>query len=334
MSYEKTGENMNTELIRRCELLVNNRKSIQSAFKWNSDTMLLAGSSLYVGLDRKVNIEKLKTCEYILKSKAGIFSEYRGNVKMPLLCKMAIASNPERYFEEIDNIVKQMKVLKWIDAGYKVLAAMTMHDHVDMNQVPETINKMVELYQGMKEKHPWLTSGEDIPFVAILAVSEIDTEVLNTEMENCYQELLKYFHDKNAVQSLSHILAINTSDTIAKCHMVEEIFSLLKKNKHKYAGEYELAVLGTLSMLDISAEKIVEDIIEADEYLKNQKGFGNLSLGEGMRRMYAALMVMDTYMPPASCSHESLMDSVLALVIAMEVCMLILMTTVIVTSSN
>lgn len=325
---------MNTELIRRCELLVHNHRAIQNAFKWESNSMLLAGSSFYVGLNMEADTEKLKLCEDILKKRTGILSEYRGNVKMPLLCKMAMAVNPEQYFENIDLIVKQMKNIKWIDAGYKVLAAMTLHDNLEMDQMPLAVQKMIELYQGMKETHPWLTSGEDIPFAAILAVSEMDTEALLMEMENCYQQLSKYFHDKNAVQSLSHILAINPADTDTKCRIVEKIFSLLKENKHKYAGGYELAVLGTLSMLDISTERIVTDIIEADEYLKTQKGFGNLSMGEGMRRMYAALMVMDTYMPPAACSHESLVDSVLMLVIAMEVCMLILMTTMISASSN
>lgn len=325
---------MNTELIRRCELLVRNRKSIQSAFKWESDSLLLAGSSFYVGLDMEANTEKLKECENILKRKAGIFSEYRGNLKMPILCKMAIAPNPEQYFEEIDSIVKQMKGLKWIDIRYKVLAAMTFHDYLGMNQVSAAINKMVALYQSMKKNHPWLTSGEDIPFAAILSVSGMDIEILNTEMEKCYRELLNDFHDKNAVQSLSHILAINSEDTMTKCYVVEEIFSLLKKKKHKYGEGYELVVLGTLSLLDISVEKIVEDIIEADDYLKNQKGFGNFSMGEKMRRMYAALMVMDTYMPPASCGHESLVGAVLALVIAMEVCMLILTTMAISVSSQ
>ena len=325
---------MNTELIRRCELLVNNRKAIQSAFKWDSETLSLAGSSFYVGLDMEADTEKLKACENILKRKAGIFSEYRGNLKMPFLCKMAIAEDPERYFEEIDSIVKQMKALKWIETSYKVMAAITLHDYLTMDQMPAAINKMVALYQGMKANHTWITSGEDVPFAAILAASEIDTETLNNEMENCYRELSTCFHDKNAVQSLSHILAINPADTITKCYSVEKIYSLLKEKKHKYAAGYELAVLGTLSMLDMPAEKIVEDIIEADEYLKGQKGFGNLSMGEGMRRMYAALMVMDTYMPPAAHSHESLVDSVLVFVITMEVCMLILMTAVITTSSN
>lgn len=47
---------MNAELKRKCKLLVTNRDSMHDAFQWNS----------------------------------GFFSSYRGNVRMPLLCKMEV----------------------------------------------------------------------------------------------------------------------------------------------------------------------------------------------------------------------------------------------------
>ena len=52
-------------------------------------------------------------------------------------------------------------------------------------------------------------------------------------------------------------------------------------------------------------------------------------MGEKRRRMYAALMVMDAHIPPASRSHQALLNSTLALVIAMEICMILIMTAVI-----
>lgn len=67
-------------------------------------------------------------------------------------------------------------------------------------------------------------------------------------------------------------------------------------------------------------------------FAKKQEGFGTFNVGTEKRRMYAALMVMDTHMPPADTVHESLVNSVLALIIAMEVCVMILMTTTITTT--
>lgn len=325
---------MNVELERKCKLLVSNRDAMHKAFRWDNESMLLAGSSFFVGLNWKADTDKLKTCGEILKRKSGLFSSYRGNIRMPLLCKMAVAEDAKQYFEDVDFIVQQMKPLKWIETDYKVLAAMTLRDHLDMDDITSATEKMIALYQGMKEKHPWLTNGEDVPFAAILAVSGIDTEVLMTEMENCYKELSQTFRNKNAVQSLSHILAIDPVDIQTKCQKVEDMFDILKENKHKYGTGSELTVLGTLSMLNLTAEQAASEIIEADDYLKSHKGFGSFTMGDAVRRMYAALMVMDTHMPPASHSHESVVNSVLAMVIAMEVCMMIVMTSVIVTTTT
>lgn len=317
----------NNELIHRCELLVQNRKAIQKVFKWENDAMLLAGSSFYVGMDLEADTNRLKFCEDVLKRKTGIFSAYRGNTKMPILCKMATKENPEQYFAEIDEIVHQMKDIKWIDNDYKILSAMTLRDHTEMDNIPECLHEMLRLYEGMKKNHPWLTDGEDVPFAALLVTSGMDVDVLLDEMERCYQDLGKKFRNKNAVQSLSHVLAVNPVDTTEKCQRVEDIFNQLKEQKHKYPSGFELAVLGTLAMLNVPTETLVEEIIDADDFLKKQEGFGTFNVGTEKRRMYAALMVMDTHMPPADTAHESLVNSVLALVIAMEVCILILMTT-------
>lgn len=322
----------NNELIHRCELLVQNRKTIQKSFKWENDAMLLAGSSFYVGMDVEADTNRLKHCEDVLKRKTGMFSAYRGNIKMPLLCKMATKENPEQYFVDIDEILHQMKGIKWIDNDYKILSAMTLRDHTEMENIPDLLPQMLKLYEGMKKNHPWLTDGEDVPFAAILVTSGMDVDVLLDEMERCYQELHTKFRNKNAVQSLSHILAMNTEDTTEKCRKVVDIFNQLKERKHKYPSGFELAVLGTLAMLNIPTETLVAEIIEADEYLKKQEGFGTFNVGTEKRRMYAALMVMDTHMPPADTAHESLVNSVLALVIAMEVCILILMTTTMTTT--
>lgn len=324
---------MNIELERKCELLVSNRDAMHEAFCWNNESMLLAASSFFVGLNCKVDIVKLKMCEKILKQKRGIFSPYRGNIKMPLLCKMAVTENPEQYFEDLDSIVQKMKTINWIHTDYKILAAMTLRDHLDMVAVPSAVEKTISLYKGMKENHPWITGGEDLTFAAILAVSGIATEALMREMENCYNELSKTFRHKNALQSLSHIMAINPANIQTKCQKLKVIFESLKENKHKYGNGSELTVLGTLSMLELSVEQAVSEIMEADDYLKSKKGFGSFKMGDTVRRMYAALMVMDTHMPPALHSHESLVNSMLSMVIANQVCMMIVMTSAIVSTT-
>ena len=324
---------MNTELRNRCDLLVENRDAIKEAYKWNDSAMLLAAGSLFTGLNKNVSVDRLKVCEKILKDKTGLLSTYRGNVKMPVLCKMTLADDPEAYLENLMETEKMMKQLKWIDHEYKVMAALTLCDHAKKEDIPAYIDQMAALYQGMKENHPYLTSGEDLPFAAMLAVSGMDYNALITEMEKCYKYLGMRFHDKNACQSLSHVLSLDPADHVSKCEHIFKIYDLLKAGGHKYGKGYELSVLGTMSTLNVPAELAAEEIMEADDYLKTKKGFGNFTMGSEIRRMYAALMVMDTHMPPADTTHQSLLNSVLTLVIMMEICMMIIITSSITAST-
>ena len=104
---------MNNALEQKCRLLLWNHDAMSKAFRWDNGSMMLAGSSFFVGMNLEADTEKLKECAEVLKQKTGPFSAFRGNIRMPLICKMAVSENPEQYFENVNAIVQQMKPLKW-----------------------------------------------------------------------------------------------------------------------------------------------------------------------------------------------------------------------------
>ena len=281
----------------KCTLLVENRKAITKAFKWESGLMSLAASSLYAAMGKAADPEKLKECEKMLKSETSVLSEFRGNVKMPLLCKMALSENPQEYLGRVRYIYSLLQKSKILGDEYRVLAAMTLCDHLG-DKAPESyVEKTNEIYSAMKENHKWITSNEDIPFAAMLAVTGQDIGTISENSENAYSVLKKYFRDSNAVQALSHVLSLEDLDVEENCAKTVAIYDYLKEQKHKFGKSYELATLGSLAMLDIPSEKLGDFIIYADEYLKDEKGFGDWSLGATERRMYAALMVLSACSP-------------------------------------
>ena len=317
---------MNTELKEKCDLLAKNRKTITSAFAWDSGRMSLAAATLFTGSGLTADRDKLKECEAIIKSKTNALSEFRGNVKMPLICKMALSDDPKKYFDNVETVYKLLNKSKWIGNEYKLMAATTICDHADVSDYEMLINKTNEIYSRMKQEHKWLTSDEDIPFAAMLAVSGRDVDKLIDEMELNYKILKGKFHDSNAVQSLSHILALDEQPAEVKCAKVESVFNELKAMKHKYGTGYELATLGTLTMLDIQEKEVANLIAETDDYLKEQKGFGNFALGAKERRLYAAQLVLNQYGPEDTKVDGVVLGSMLALTIAIEICMILCIT--------
>ena len=325
---------MNQKLQDRCNLLAMNRKQLSDNFKWESDLMNYASATIYTGKNQQVDIALVKKCEALLKSKTGAFSEFRGNVKMVLLCKMAMAEDAEAYFEQVEAIYHMLHKSVWMGNEYKIMAAMTILDY-GKEQTPEVyVERTNEIYARMKKEHSWLTSDEDIPFAAMLAVSGLEIDFLVEEMEKIYSALKDKYYDNNAVQSLSHVLCVIPGTAEEKCAKFNQIFDGLKQKKHKYGSGYELAILGALVTVSVSEEQIVQDIIDADDYLKTLKGFGDMSLGSTRRRMYAVLQVLDEYRQEPSLEGNMVLTSMLAITILAEICMLIAVTSIISTSSS
>ena len=317
---------MNPELKEKCDLLVENRKVIAKAFAWDASLMSLASATLFTSNGLTADSEKLKECVGIMKAKTGIFSEFRGNVRIPLICKMALSDDPKKYFENVETLYELLNQGKWLGNEYKIMAAITICDHAEESEYELFVNRTNEIYSQMKQNHKWLTTDEDIPFAAMLAVSGLDIDKLIEEMELDYNILKGKFHDSNAVQSLSHVLALDEKPAEVKCAKVEAIFDELKAIKHTYGTGYELATLGTLTMLDMPEKELAEFIAEADDYLKRQKGFGDFVLGTKARRLYAAQLVLNQYGQGNKKADGVVLGSMLALTIATEICLMLCVT--------
>ncbi len=324
---QKGDNKVNRGLQSRCDLLVNNNRIIRDSFKWESGLMSLACAGLFAGEGKTADPERLKMCVKIVKENTGSLSDFRGNAKLPLICKMALAKDPAQYLMNVKAAYGLVQLNKWFGSAYQVMAAIAICGHAGDDQIEEYAAKTKEIFSRMKEKHPWLTSDEDIPFAAMLAVSDLDTDSLISEMEKNYEILKQKFSDKNAVQTLSHVLAIDKKQPDEKCRKVIAVFDGLKERKHRFGTGFELASLGALNMLDQPADEIVDLIIDADEYLKGQMGFGDFTLGAKERRLFAAQMAADEYRTEENIGdHYVLLNGMMAYMICLEICMIIIMT--------
>lgn len=312
---------MDIELQRLCEQLSNNRNVLDKTFPWDSRTMALAGSAVLMGLRKSADVETLKRCEKILDSHTSVVSEFRGSLKLPLICKMSASDDPDKCFLNVQAVDKLLNGSKWFGNTYMLLASMTLCDHIDVKDAQTYVDKTNEIYHRMKESHKLITSDEDIPFAAVLAASGIDADILICESERCYPVLKDKFGigSGNAVQTLCHILALSQKDSGEKCAKVERLYDRLKEEKHKMDVSQELASLGMLATLDADTEELINEIIEADVYLKKQKGFSDWDIGGSMRRMYASMVVMEFNSRNGADNDNSKVARMLATSVAVEV---------------
>ena len=151
------------------------------------------------------------------------------------------------------------------------------------------------IYKLMKQEHPFLTSSEDSVFAALLALSKLKDEEIVRETEACYQLLKGEFYSGNAMQSLSHVLALGEGTAEEKCRRVMDLYRGLKNRGYSYGKSYELATLGVLALPPVEMTSLINDIIDADDFLSNQKGYGFFGLGKRQRLMHAGMLVSSDY---------------------------------------
>lgn len=310
---------MNDDFQRLCDRFVANKNVLSKSSFADHGLMDLSGALLLTDKGVTATKERIKECEKVLKEGTSLLSDCRGNVKIPLMCKMLCSGIPAEHLRCVLKAYKMLKKKKWSGNEYKILAAMVIYDHAGESEYQKYVDLSSEIYCRMKKNHRWITSNEDIPFSAILATSGISPDKLIDEMEACYtKQFRRKFHDNNAVQALSQVLALCDKAPEEKCQRVLDLFDALKQAKHQFGTGYELATLGTFTMIDYPIEEIVTLIGQADDYLKSQRGFGNFSLSPKTRRMYAAQLCLSYLSPKTGKGTDFAMGSTLALYISVQ----------------
>ena len=307
---------MRTELQNRCRLLVENRNIIKSEFSFESAYVYPLGASILAAKNKTADVDAISSCLSLLKDRTGIFSSFRGISKLATVISLSVSPNPERKMDDMLFIYEELKDYFW-SSYYLSIAASAIADMAQPSQYQDIIQRTSMIYKRMKSAHPLLTSGEDSAFAALLALSGLDNDHIEEEMELCYDILRPNFFSGNAVQSLSHILALGEDPADQKCQKAIDIFEYLKANGYKYGTGYELSTLGTLALLDIDMKTLAADIMDADDFLSNEKGFGNfLGIGSRQRLMYAGLMTMCDYIPDVQTMQTAALSGIVSLVIA------------------
>lgn len=308
---------MKVELQRRCEMFIANRDIIKAEFGWETAYIYPLCAGLFTAKNATADPQALRACHRLLKENTGIFSNFRGVSKMAMVTSLALSANPQEKMERLLFVYNKLKQLFW-SSEYLVVAASAITDLAEPSQYEAIVERTRMVYNHMKQAHPFLTSGEDSAFAALLALSGFDDVQIGDEMERCFAILKPEFWSGNAVQSLSHVLALGSDPAETKCDRVTQLYRLLKERGCKYGTGYELPTLGTLALTGASIDALTHDMIEVDDYLKTQKGFGAFGIGAKQRLMYAGMLVMCDAIPVAQTMEVAALNGVVALVIAQQ----------------
>ena len=313
---------MDHQIERKCSELIENYSILASGNKLEFTEMVLACAGIFLAAGKKPDMGRIDECKKLLKSKTGVFSNFRGMDEILIRCKMALSDDPALYFENLEKAYQRIKT--FFSGEQTVLAAMILAEQGATSEGLE--EKTKQIYHEMKEAHPWLTSENDLPFAALMAVSGRDASAVYAEAEEIYSLLKGKLHaDRDTLQMLSHILAIRNGRTEDKCEKLCAIAGGLKEAGHSLGSGSRLAILGILADSGLPSDALIGHICDADDYLKQYKPFhGLLGVGRECRRMFAVQMVQASLSAEDSLGVSAMLTASVELAIMTMILMMII----------
>ena len=261
------------------ELFTQNVDVMRSTFKLDYNSMHAIGAFLYTVAGRLADRENLEKNLKILKSRYGIFSEFRAHLTIPMVVKMSLAEDPEVYMEGVSAAYSALSRDFMLGDESRLLAAMILYENARMEDLDRICAHTMEVYRGMKENHPWLTGQPDLPFAVLMGLQDEETERQLLTAEECYGIVEERFPiSKDSVQTVSHILAIGKGSAEEKSENFLQMYDTFRECGLRLSGD-SMPILAVLVNSGLSAGEAAAQTKENDEFLKRQKGFGMLGTG-------------------------------------------------------
>jgi len=241
-----------------------------------------------------IDCEAIKQSYKMMKQNTGIFSSFRGNMALCIAAMLSLSPNPQELFHKTLQIYDMLKLQKLRASDYLAVAAFEIAAQTEPINYQNAVNRTRDFYDGMKSKNYFVTGQDDYIFAAMLGLSDLDITSGTERIAEIIKRLKNEFWSKNSVQILSQVLALGNScdETVSRVLYLRDA---LRAQQIKLDKEYSLPSLGVLSLLPVATDVIVRDIDEAQQTLRNQKGFSRWSISKQELLIYAAAVTALEY---------------------------------------
>lgn len=297
---------------KRLELFVDNSQMIKKEFIWHSSLTKRFAALLYAQAGKRIDCDGIQQCIDLIKENTGVFSTFRGNMVLSMAAMLSLSPNPQKRFGETQKVYDLLKGIKFQAHDYLVVAAYQIAQSDNYDYTP-VITRAKGFYDGMKARHFFYTGQDDYIFSTMLGLSDLDPSEGVERIERLYGRLKGEFLDKNSVQALAQVLVLGgvddrasddasvgavSGDSTSVDDAANRVLSLrdgFRAQKIRLDKTYTLPMLGILALLPVEIDTIVRDISTVFDTLRNQKGFGSLSISSQELLLFAASIVAGEY---------------------------------------
>ncbi len=279
----------------KCDLFAENYRILRKNFKWDYSMMHRLGALLYTDAGLTVNVEAIRNAKEIIKKNTGLLSSFKEVTFFALAVMLSLNPEPEDMFKRSLKTYGDLKEAGFYASPFLTLAAFSIAKQSDTQYTRPIVYRAKEFYDAMKKKHRFLTSPHDYGYAAMLALTGLSVDQAVREMETCYEYLKDDFYSHNALQTLTHVLALGEEAADLKCSRAKKLYHQLNVKGCKLSKYKELASLGILVLISGDVDKITDEIRDVYQALIGKTGMGRWSIKKHERTMFAVALVASEY---------------------------------------
>ncbi|TFD98408.1 DUF4003 family protein [Jeotgalibacillus sp. R-1-5s-1] len=243
-------------------------EQLRKKYRWranNQSLIMIAGQLAAHEKPFQLN-EFIRLVDFI-KDESSAFSYVQSTDLRFMLAGLLWAEyeDPQSAYPDMMQIYEKL-----IEGGFKrsphaYIAAYALFSSLkDGDDADEHVERSINMYKGIKEKHFFLTSHEDYPLSVLLAEEEGEQEELLDDMSYYYDQLHIVLAKGNNRQFLSQILTYGRQDN--RQLLVQNTVTWLddlRQNKMKLRGNH-LPVVGVLALAGRPSDLLpeVKDVFE------------------------------------------------------------------------
>lgn len=243
-------------------------EQISKALGWMTDKQVsLAVAMIYLSRGREFDEDVHHQVSQLIKNQEGFLSPLRAHLHHIVAAYLTLGEKPAQEALELLNANQRaLNEHKFWKSSYTYLGGLMMTK-------PEEAGRARELYKAMQTHHPFLTSSEDIPYVALLSNQEGDVRERAETMNRYYKELRPQgFSAGNQLQWLSQVLTFDSPVFQPElAGRVVAIRDFLKAEKIKVRAEH-YPVLGFLAVAKVDGEAL-HKVVDVARELEASKLF-------------------------------------------------------------
>ena len=252
---------------------IKNKSVLETFFKEENKQVYPICAMLFQNATSIITQEKLKECSKLIDDCVGRFSNFRSDCKMVLVSMLARNTEPQIAIEKALTIYNELKN-SFTSSSFLPVAALLLAERTEGEDYIEISQKSLEIYKKMRGFYPNITSIEDVVYIILLAASDRNVDEICTEIKMGFDDFCMKKLSENTKQDLSFSLTLLNGNIQNKCEKLSSFYKVIKSKGCKFGDEHEVSTLGILANISENQENLVDKMLEIDEILKCQKGYG------------------------------------------------------------